>query len=61
MTEMFEVDDDGRVWDTPILTEPFSISFEFEGVSLEAMAALTGWPLVDLSIMYDTHIIRGEE
>lgn len=48
----------------PMPTVPrggFRYEATLEKVSLEAMAIMTNIPLVDLSIEYDTHIIRGEQ
>jgi hypothetical protein len=38
-----------------------TITFEVAAMSLEMLSIYTGIPLVDLSIMYDDHIIRGDQ
>lgn len=38
-----------------------TVQVEFEDVDLAVVAVLTGIPLVELSIQYETHIVRGSE
>lgn len=42
-------------------TAGFSASVEFTDVSLEVVSAVSGIPLVDLSIDYEPWLVRGEE
>lgn len=38
-----------------------TITLHVPHVSFQTFALLLGTPLVDLSILYETHLVRGEE
>lgn len=39
----------------------WTVDIEFQGIDLRAMAIICGIPLVDLSIDYEPHLVRGTE
>lgn len=42
-------------------TAGMTITLEVAALPLEILSIYTGIPLVDLSIMYDDHIVRGDQ